>query len=171
MQRGRQAAKRRRVGSKADAEMGLSHQRLPAPLPLCRGGSRFSIECESASSASHLLSGWASSLVRSCHEMGLRSPTDGPRRQGATSPQRPLSTYRWEELRRSKARGGYPWTYLEEWRDGKWVKSVLWTAAFFLLCLLAIFANNTHRRTHGNDLPAWHWAASQKTSSHLECWH
>ena len=27
------------------------------------------------------------------------------------------------------------------------------------VCLLAIFA----RRTHDNDLPAWHWAASQET--------
>ncbi|CAB3379368.1 Hypothetical predicted protein [Cloeon dipterum] len=47
------------------------------------------------------------------------APTRRGRRgaAGVASPPRPLSTYRWEDVRRAKARGGYPWTYLAKWRD------------------------------------------------------
>ncbi|XP_059479837.1 titin isoform X2 [Neocloeon triangulifer] len=45
------------------------------------------------------------------------APTLRKRAAGAVSPQRPLSTYRWEDVRRARARGGYPWTYLAKWKD------------------------------------------------------
>lgn len=40
----------------------------------------------------------------------------------------PIKTYRWEDLRRARIRGGYPWTHLDKppldspaWKDTRYV--------------------------------------------------
>ncbi|KAF4531900.1 hypothetical protein B566_EDAN000929 [Ephemera danica] len=45
-----------------------------------------------------------------------KSITSPPRPRTRPPPRPPIPTYKWEEIRRSKAKGGYPWTYLRLWQ-------------------------------------------------------